>query len=345
MSARRPIPLLALVLAAGGAETMQPTPARAPTPETPGSHLIDRVIPAYGMTAVQNDGRSRAGDLFTRVHAFLGDVEAKVMSGDLHRGSTAPAAKDGKKRKKDEPAAPAQRTALPEEQQLQALYDELVAADAHLRPAGSTAEIPATEQWQIDGCYADLARAAELLRLGLGDAAWNDLDAQHGAWAARYHSGPGPAREAKLNELMKEKKLSRREAEEELVRMRWEAPYPDARTIELPTAPVAPTEVPAAAKPVVEAARAVATPVATPVVTPVVEPEPATPAVAETPAEEPAAVEEPVAETPAEEPAMETPVEPEPVAEPEPEPAVEKPAPPAAKPTPAPEPASDLPDL
>ncbi|HYE08484.1 MAG TPA: hypothetical protein VEL07_23450 [Planctomycetota bacterium] len=345
----RPIPLLAIVLAASGVETMQPTPARAPTADTPGSHLIDRVIPAYGMTSV-HDARSRAGDLFARVHAFLGEIDAKVMSGELHR-TPAPAPQDGKKRKKGEPAAVAgQRAALPEEQQLQALYEELLVADQHLRPADVEGQIPVIEQWQIDGCYSDLARAAELLRLGLGDDTWNNLDAMHRAWSQSYASSAGPAREAKLQELMKEKKLSKREAEEELARTRWEAPYPDARTIEVPAAPAAPAVAPeapavAAPKAAADATRASldAAKAAASDATPAAAPESDSEAVTEEPSEEPAMAEEPseepASEEPAEEPAVEA--EPEPAAQPEPE--VEKPAP--AKPKPAAEPASDLPDL
>src|SRR3954462_129025 len=101
---RRSLPLLAVMLAASGAEKMAPTPPRPPEAQSPSTHLVDRVIPAYGMDSRYADPTSRVKALSERIHGFVGELEARTMAGKLH-----PAAPPGPptRRAKLHPAAPA----------------------------------------------------------------------------------------------------------------------------------------------------------------------------------------------------------------------------------------------
>ena len=294
----RPLSLTLLQLATAAAlvaadPAMAPTPAKPPRAVGPDNHLVDRVIPAYGMQVLRTESGDRRGaELYHRVHAFVGEIEVKVMAGTLRRGSnqTRMSADDQGRPKKETPQS-GQRQPLVEEQQLLALWDELTKLDEALRVPGSTYAIP--EQAHLDAAFSDLARAAESLRLGLGDDTYTALDGEHRVWLGHYAAALTEARDAKVKELMKgSKKMSQRDAEAAVRGM--DLRVDDAQVARVPAAPAlgAATADPAVAEPVTPAApTAPATAPAT-----AGEPTPAAPS-------EPAAAELPAAEAPADMPA------------------------------------------
>jgi len=279
---------------------MAPTPAKPPVPVGLDHHLVDRVISAYGMNVPRSHtGDHRAAELYHRVHAFVGEVEVKVMTGALRRVST-PAVDDKGRPLKDAPPSSAQRLPLVEEQQLLALWDELTKLNHRLSVPGSAYAIP--EQTHLDAAFSELARAADSLRLGLGDDTYTALEGEHRAWLARYAAHLAAARAAKVAELMNgPQKMSQREAEAAVRGM-------DIRLSDEPLmrAPVAPALLPAANKVAPTLPKATA-PAASVGLTPPTPPAEAVPAVPAEPASEPAAtdlapVEAPAVETPAEMP-------------------------------------------
>jgi len=209
----------AVVLSASeAAPVMTPTPAKAPAVTGPNNNLVDRVIPAYGMNLPRGVMLDlNAAQLAITARAFAADVEAKVLSGELRRGAATFAVatdSNGLPVRGAEPQITA-RIPLPEEIQLLALFDATVKTQARLSPSGISA--PIAEHQQLDEALAALSRAAEMLRLGLGDDLYIDLDARAVAWKQRIYAARIQVRETRIAELMSSnKKLSRRAAEEKV---------------------------------------------------------------------------------------------------------------------------------
>ena len=306
----RPLSLTLLQLATAAAlvaadPAMAPTPAKPPRAVGPDNHLVDRVIPAYGMQVLRTESGDRRGaELYHRVHAFVGEIEVQVMSGTLRRGSnqTRMSADDQGRPKKETPQS-GQRQPLVEEQQLLALWDELTKLDEALRVPGSTYAIP--EQAHLDAAFSDLARAAESLRLGLGDDTYTALDGEHRVWLGHYAAALTEARAAKVGELMKgSKKMSQRDAEAAVRGM--DLRVDEAQVARVPAAPAlgAATADAAVAEPVAPAAPTAPATAGEPTPAAPSEPAAAELPAAEAPADMPAATEAAPAEaTPATEPA------------------------------------------
>ena len=209
----------AVVLSASeAAPVMIPTPAKAPAVTGPNNNLVDRVIPAYGMNLPRGVMLDlNAAQLAITARAFAADVEAKVLSGELRRGAATFAVATDSKGLPVRGAEPqiTARIPLPEEIQLLALFDATVKTQARLSPSGMSA--PIAEHQQLDEALAALSRAAEMLRLGLGDDLYIDLDARAVAWKQRIYAARIQVRETRIAELMSSnKKLSRRAAEEKV---------------------------------------------------------------------------------------------------------------------------------
>lgn len=345
-----------------GTPTMTPTPAKPPAVTGPDNHLIDRVIPAYGMYLQRGVGIDAAAAALARESLrFAADVEAKVMAGELRRGAaTFGVATDDK----GLPLRGAQpeitpREPLPEERTLLALFDATVKMRERLTPSGISA--PIAEHQHIDASLSALTRAAELLRFGLGDDTYTDLDARAVAWKQRIYAARLQVREARIAEVMAgDKRMNRKRAEQAVDAQPLIIPDIDLLDIPQdvrdavqvtitadgaestePTAPMPPEPAPASPEPEAEPEPAA---------------EPASPSVDDLPALDapvepepvdamPAPMEEPQpAEPEPAAPAMET--EPEP-AVPEPEAAMEpepEPAQPEPMPEPEPEPAAPEPE-
>lgn len=198
--------------------TMAPTPAKAPPITGPDNQLVDRVIPAYGMYLPRGvDIDVAAAQLAQQAMRFAADVEAKVMAGELRRGAaTYGIATDAK----GLPVRGAQpeitaRAPLPEERTLLALFDATVKMRERLTPSGISA--PIAEHQHIDAALSALTRAAELLRFGLGDDTYTDLDARSVAWKQRIYAARLQVRETRIAELMSaDKRLNRSRAEAEV---------------------------------------------------------------------------------------------------------------------------------
>ena len=342
---------LPLALTAAEPQTMQPTPANPPQPIGRHNHLVDRVIPTYGMNLHRTSVIDlTAGQLVAEIQRFVGDVDTKVMGAGLHRPVPIYAVPMDDHGRPMKGAAPqlVQRKPLAEEEHLMALVEALTKREVILRPGGISAPIP--EQQMIDAAFSDLAKAAESLSLGLGDELYTNLEGQHTAWQQRYHYALAQAREAKIKELTEgPKKVSRSHAEEAVEKMDLisELPAMDdtpAANAPAPATPAAMPEAVAAAQPAKPANELppVAAPAEVPKPKAVVAPEPAAPAEPEAKPADPL----PEVVAPPEEPKA---VEPEskPV-EAEPAPAVETPpAEPASEAAPAAPPADAgaLPDL
>lgn len=267
---------------------MAPTPSNPPMPIGRHNHLVDRAIPAYGMnlhrTAVID---LTAAQLVGAVRRLVADVDTKTMSGALHRPAPTYAIPTDEKGQPIKNAAPqlVQRKPLDEEQRLMALVEALTKREVILRPGGISAPIP--EQQLLDAAFADLARAAEALSLGIGDELYTNLEAQHTAWLQRYHFALAKAREDKIAELMNgPDKLSRSRAEAAVSKMDFLSELP------------AMDDTPAAQAPAPQSAKPAPAPAEAPATVPEPEPAPAPAPAAELPAAEPApaAPAEPVAE-------------------------------------------------
>lgn len=351
------------VVVLSAADTVQPTPSKAPVPTGTRNQLVDRVIPAYGMTLQRGPviDLSAAG-LARRAVGFAAEVEARVMAGELHRvGPSFSIPRDSKG--VATPGAQPQvipRKPLPEEVELLELFDATVTLRERLSPPGLSLPIP--EQQDLDEAMSSLSRAAELLRQGLGDDTYTDLDARAVAWQQRYHLARAQVRDAKIAELMSTGQ-SRAKAEQAVDAMTLDVPTPSLEGIPEELRAVVVEEAPAKA----ETPAPEAQPAAAPTPEPKPEPSDLPPLEAEpepsdlppldapepAPAAEPEAMPEPAPE-PAEPEAMPepkpepapAPAEPEPAVEPEPEPMPAQPAPepePAAEPEPAPAPAEPEP--
>jgi hypothetical protein len=334
--------LPAAMFAASDIPTFAPTPARAPKASGRTTMLVDRVIPGYGMDLPRRLNMNlSAADLALRARDLAATVEAGVMAGTLHRASPSYGVATDKRGNAINGAS-AQimpRQVLPEETELLALFDQTVTLLDQLQPRGLSAPIP--EHQLLDEALSSLTRAAELLRLGLGDDTYTDLDARTILWQQRFRQVRSATREQTINELMATTpKLSRRDAEAKVDAMDLEV-----TDIEIGEVTDAMRSAVTAKDPTpVEAPKPAPAPKAMPKAAPAPEPvaEPAAPAPAD---DLPPLVEEP-APAPAE-PDIEftpAPAEPEPEAapapaEPEPEaaPAPAEPEPEAAPAEPEPE--------
>lgn len=366
------------VVVLSAADTVQPTPSKAPVPTGVRNQLVDRVIPAYGMTLKRGPviDLSAAG-LARRAVGFAAEVEARVMAGELHRvgpSFSIPLDSKGVAVANAQPQV-IPRKALPEEVELLKLFDATVTLRERLSPPGLSLPIP--EQQDLDEAMSSLARAAELLRQGLGDDTYTDLDARAVAWQQRYHLARAQVRDAKIAELMSAGQ-SRAKAEQAVDAMTLDIPTPSLEGIpeelraavveEAPAKAETPAPKPAAAPtpapkpepsdlppleaepepsdlPPLEAPEPA--PAAEPEAMPEPAPEPAEPEALPEPEPEPApapAEPEPAVEAEPEPMPAQPEPEPEPAAEPEPEPAP-APAEPEPAPAPAPAPALDLDDL
>ena len=71
-------------LLAADLPTMAPTPSNPPAEGPSRTHLVDRVIPAYGTVHYRPYRmESRTEDLYNQVREFSADLEARVMGGGL----------------------------------------------------------------------------------------------------------------------------------------------------------------------------------------------------------------------------------------------------------------------
>ncbi len=203
-------------LVAASTPTMTPTPARAPAVTGPDTQLVDRVIPAYGMYLQRGVGiDAAAAALAQESLRFAADVEAKVMAGELRRGAaTFGIATDarGLPIRGAQPQITA-RAPLSEERTLLALFDATVKMRERLTPSGISA--PIAEHQHIDASLSALTRAAELLRFGLGDDIYTDLDARSVAWKQRIYAARLQVRETRIAEVMAaDRRISRSRAEQ-----------------------------------------------------------------------------------------------------------------------------------
>lgn len=298
--------LLAAITVPAFAADMKPTPSKEPKAGKNKTHLVDKTVPAYGITSRYASPSRDIDVLYHVIRDYTAEIEGMVMAGDLHRASMA----ESKAKNKGE------RQLSDEEARLIELLEELSQADVILHPSTTPDGVVLPQQWQIDESFANLQRAGDLLRVTLSDEAFASIDVMHQAWLANYKATAGKARDAKINEVMKERKLSRKEAEKLLEREHWHPPYPEMRAdanYSVSTTPAA-----AAPEPQAEAPVAPVAPEPEPA-TPVEQPAPEVPVPAEAPAEPapetPAPMDEAMsneapAETPAPEAApAETPIE------------------------------------
>lgn len=265
----------------------------------PYTHLIDKVIPAYGVTHdLPYRALSNLDDIAAAVVAVTGDIELRAMGVGLSRPATVAAITE---KPKDAPAAPPAPT---DEAKLEGLFTVLAQRTAAI---GNTTE---TENRQIDASYTRLSRALTTLgMLGISkDAAARIQAAQSAAKTAADQAATAAAASAK----------AKAEAQAAAAAAPKPEPLPELQTPaeplpaleEAPTAVEAPPiEIPAMETPMVEAPTGDAPVIEAPAVE--------VPAV-EIPEAEAPAVEVPEAEVPAAEaPAVEAPAEPAPDVVPE----------------------------
>ena len=256
----------------------------------PYTHLIDKVIPAYGVTHdLPYRALSNLDDITATVIVVTGAIEHQAMGVGLSRPATVAAITE---KPKDAPAAPAAPT---DEAKLEGLFTALAQRTAAI---GNTTE---AENRQIDASYTRLSRALTTLSmLGITkDAAARIQAAQSAAKAAADQAATAAAMAAKAKA---EAKASAATAP------KVSAPKPEALPeLQTPGEPLpALQEAPAGAEE------------APPVELPAVEAPPVEVPAVEVPAVEVPAVEVPSVEAPAVEvPAVEAPAVPAPEAAPE----------------------------
>ena len=233
-SARR-IPLSAtlaalLPLGAAAAADLPPMqleePVRQPAAKTLSTDLVDRVIPAYGTYHYQPYRKdSRLESLYNRIRLFTSVIDARVMSGELVRPPTKwvkPTDEQGRSYV-DADLVPAERAPLPEELELLGLMEELAIFKASLPFPNHY------EEWHLDNSWRDLNRSADLLRLGLNEDGYLNLEAQYHAWYAHYQQLLRLARAEYAIQLMETEGLSSSQAMSRATQDIQQVPYPKMR--------------------------------------------------------------------------------------------------------------------
>jgi len=223
----------------------------------PYTHLIDKVIPAYGVTHdLPYRALSNLDDITATVIVVTGAIEHQAMGVGLSRPATVAAITE---KPKDAPAAPAAPT---DEAKLEGLFTALAQRTAAI---GNTTE---AENRQIDASYTRLSRALTTLSmLGITkDAAARIQAAQSAAKAAADQAATAAAMAAKAKaeakasaatapkvSAPKPEALPELQTPGEPLPALQEAPAgAEAPPIELPAVEAPPVEVPAVEVPAVE---------------------------------------------------------------------------------------------
>ncbi|MFW5699252.1 MAG: hypothetical protein ACOCYN_05280, partial [Planctomycetota bacterium] len=185
--------------------------------------LIDQVVPSYGVYHMRPyRAESGAEALYYEAKTFTARVDAKVMAGELARPATAyeqPTDEDGRPIPDARPVLK-EREPLSEEVEIARLLQRL----AELRE-----EIPFPnhyEQWHLDNTQRNLVRTAELLRLGLGDDRYLQLEQMHAAWRQHYLDLLKQARHQRAQELITLEEMRPTEALLQAEREIPDVPFP-----------------------------------------------------------------------------------------------------------------------
>ena len=176
---------IAMPTAMSWAVELQPMtlePSQPPQPATTSDHLVDAVIPAYGVRD-RSPYRlsSRMNTLYRQVQLFTGHVDALVLSNTL-------ATPDDSWDFLPEEQFPAAARPRLVKAQLLPQQEQLVALLAEVMRFEETTPLPNRyERWHINNSYRDIYRSAEHLALAIGDMRFTALRDLHRAWKDYYH--------------------------------------------------------------------------------------------------------------------------------------------------------------
>ncbi|TVR44273.1 MAG: hypothetical protein EA402_07385 [Planctomycetota bacterium] len=231
-------------LAASELPQMVLKPVQPPPPQSASDHLVDAVIPAYGVRSSSPYRlSSRMNELYHQVQQFTGDLDARVLTGALAVKDDVwkPAANDPFPQAARPRLVPA--GLLPEQEELLVWIQRVSEFEA------ATPLPNHYERWHINTAYRDLFRASDHLALAIGDERFANLRHKHRAWMDYYHrlrqaelvrmaaeiieTGQAQARRPNLDQALQE--ASRRE-----IQVAW-----PAMSIDLENDPYPPVFLPA----------------------------------------------------------------------------------------------------
>ena len=196
---------------------LTPTPSNAPVLEGVNRHVVDRTIPAYGVTSLRAErGHIEIEALAQDIASFAGDIQFRVLSGELVQpllsGFTAVDDKEQKRREREGNPDPLAYIEAPqpinEITLLTGMREALeTAVDGLLAPSHR-------ERLLIDQAHANLDQAEAILFHGLAAEDIERIENQYKAWIIRMHIAEIKASQAKFAELQADNpKLDQRDFE------------------------------------------------------------------------------------------------------------------------------------
>ena len=193
--------ILAILAPAGFIAAAELPPMELPTSQPPAavqSHdvrLVNSTVPAFGAInrrAALRD--SRIETLAHKIQTYTAALDGRVMTGQVHRTAANYSMEEDEKGYPI--AVPNEREPLPEELEIVALLSELAILQEQIPFAN------AYEEWHFDQSWASLQRSAELIRLGLSEDAYLNLERLHAAWTTYYHQSLAKAQAEYALELV-----------------------------------------------------------------------------------------------------------------------------------------------